>query len=177
MSSNVGHAQSTNSWASSTTSTHPGLGSSLTDTFGQPRTHYQPGYMMVSHSFPSPLPHRLPSQSAQQHNVHAPQNAQHTDEIPTVQTKAKLNLALSRGGASHFGADSMFESSSTSVPSFACVVIVDPFVSCRQRQAFADTDAPPTTSIKDVFRESPFGASERVPPRVRQILTTFMARD
>ncbi|KAH0836565.1 hypothetical protein J3R83DRAFT_8265 [Lanmaoa asiatica] len=95
------------------------------------RTHYQPGYMM----------------SAQQHNIHALQNAQHTDEIPTVQTKAKMNLALSRGGASHFGADSMFESSST------------------KRQAFADTDAPPTTSINDVFRESPFGASERVPPR------------
>ncbi|KAF8557728.1 hypothetical protein OG21DRAFT_1406343 [Imleria badia] len=128
MSSN---AASTSPWASSSASAHPSLGSSLTDTFGQSRTHYQPGYMM----------------SAQQHNVHAPQNAQHTDEIPTVQTKAKMNLALSRGGASHFGADSLFESSST------------------QRQAFADTDAPPTTSINDVFRESPFGASERVPPR------------
>ncbi|KAG8220850.1 hypothetical protein J3R82DRAFT_2344 [Butyriboletus roseoflavus] len=131
MSSNVAHGQSTNPWGSSSTSTHSALGSSLTDTFGQSRTHYQPGYMM----------------SAQQHNVHAPQNAQHTDEIPTVQTKAKMNLALSRGGASHFGADSMFESSST------------------QRQAFADTEAPPTTSIKDVFRESPLGASERVPPK------------
>lgn len=85
--------------------------------------------------------------SAQQHHVHAPQNVQHTDEIPTIQTKAKMNLALSRGGASHFGADSMFENSST------------------QRQAFADTDAPPTTSINDVFRESPFGTVEKVSPR------------
>lgn len=75
--------------------------------------------MMVSHSTPAPsLPHRLSSQSAQQHNVHAPQNAQHTDEIPTVQTKAKMNLVLSRGGASLFGADSMFESSSTLALSF-----------------------------------------------------------
>ncbi|KAG9312880.1 hypothetical protein JVU11DRAFT_6313 [Chiua virens] len=131
MASNVAHTQSTNPWGSSSTSTHPSLASSLTDTFGQSRTHYQPGYMM----------------SAQQHNVHAPQNAQYTDEIPTVQTKAKMNLALSRGGASHFGADSMFESASA------------------QRQAFADTDAPPTTSINDVFRESAFGASERAPQR------------
>jgi hypothetical protein len=84
--------------------------------------------------------------SAQQHNV-PPQSTQHTDEIPTVQTKAKLNLGLSRGGASHFGTESMFESSST------------------QRQAFADSDAPPTTSVNDVFRDSPFGASERVPQR------------
>ncbi|KAF8449141.1 hypothetical protein L210DRAFT_3389326 [Boletus edulis BED1] len=131
MTSNIAHGQSTNPWGTSSTSAHSTFSSSLTDAFGQSRTHYQPGYMM----------------SAQQHNVHAPQNAQHADEIPTVQTKAKMNLALSRGGASHFGADSMFESAST------------------QRQAFADTDAPPTTSINDVFRESPFGASERVPPR------------
>ncbi|KAF9221443.1 hypothetical protein BS17DRAFT_785416 [Gyrodon lividus] len=130
MSSSTNHAQSTGPWGSSSTTGHGGLGASLTDTFGQSRTHYQPGYMM----------------SAQQHNV-TPQNIQHTDEIPTVQTKAKINLALSRGGASHFGAEAMFQSSST------------------QRQAFADTDAPPTTSINDVFRESPFGASERVSQR------------
>lgn len=49
MSSNVAHGQSTSPWGSSSTSTHPTLGSSLTDTFGQSRTHYQPGYMMVSH--------------------------------------------------------------------------------------------------------------------------------
>lgn len=76
---------------------------------------------MVSHS-PLPLLSLTDhSQSAQQHNLHAPQNTQHTDEIPTVQTKAKMNLALSRGGASHFGADSMFESASTLVPSSAHV--------------------------------------------------------
>ena len=116
MSSNVAHAQSTNPWGSSSTSS---LSSSLTDTFGQSRTHYQPGYMMVSHPNQSPLFFTdPPSQSAQQHHVHAPQNAQHADEIPTVQTKAKMNLALSRGGAPHFGADSMFESASTSVPFF-----------------------------------------------------------
>ena len=116
MSSNVAHGQSTNPWGSSSASS---LSSSLTDTFGQSRTHYQPGYMMVSHPNQSPLLFADPlSQSAQQHHVHAPQNAQHADEIPTVQTKAKMNLALSRGGAPHFGADSMFESASTSVTSF-----------------------------------------------------------
>lgn len=78
--------------------------------------------------------------SAQQHNV-IPQNTQHTDEIPTVQTKAKMNLALTRGGAPHFGSDSMFESSS------------------GQRQALTDMDAPPKTSINDVFGDSTFGMS------------------
>ena len=56
MSSSVAHAQSTNPWGSSSTSAHPGLGSSLTDTFGQSRTHYQPGYMMVSRSTHSRAP-------------------------------------------------------------------------------------------------------------------------
>ncbi|OAX35454.1 hypothetical protein K503DRAFT_649126, partial [Rhizopogon vinicolor AM-OR11-026] len=58
--------------------------------------------------------------------------AQNTDEIPVVQTKAKINKGLARGGASHFGAESMFESSST------------------QRQAFTDMDAPPTSSVNDI---------------------------
>ncbi|KAG2068685.1 hypothetical protein BDR04DRAFT_1023780, partial [Suillus decipiens] len=100
---------------------------SLTDTFGQSRTHYQPGYMM----------------SVAQHNVMSP-SAQNTDEIPVVQTKAKINKGLSRG-ASHFGAESMFESSST------------------QRQTFTDMDAPPTSSVNDIFRESSFGESQRAP--------------
>ncbi|KAG2337223.1 hypothetical protein BDR05DRAFT_895618 [Suillus weaverae] len=70
-------------------------------------------------------------------------SAQNTDEIPVVQTKAKINKGLSRG-ASHFGAESMFESSST------------------QRQAFTDMDAPPTSSVNDIFREgSSFGESQR----------------
>ncbi|KAL4063187.1 hypothetical protein V8B97DRAFT_2006226 [Scleroderma yunnanense] len=122
MSSSTG--QSASPWASSSTSSHAGLSTSLTDTFGQSRTHYQPGYMM----------------SAQQYNV-MPQNTQHTDEIPTVQTKAKMNLALTRGNAPHFGSDSMFESSS------------------GQRQAFTDMDAPPKASINDVFGDSNFGMS------------------
>lgn len=125
------HAQSTshNPWGS-TSGTGP-LGTSLTDTFGQSRTHYQPGYMM----------------SVAQHNVMSP-SAQNADEIPVVQTKAKINKGLSRG-ASHFGAESMFESSST------------------QRQAFTDMDAPPTSSVNDIFREgSSFGESQRavLPP-------------
>lgn len=74
-------------------------------------------------------------------------SAQNTDEIPVVQTKAKINKGLSRG-ASHFGAESMFESSST------------------QRQTFTDMDAPPTSSVNDIFRESSFGESQRavLPP-------------
>lgn len=127
MSSSSTGQSTTSPWGTPATST---LGSSLTDTFGQSRTHYQPGYLM----------------SAQQYNV-MPQNTQHTDDIPTVQTKAKMNLALSRGGAPHFGTDSMFESST------------------GQRQPFADMDAPPTASIQDVFGDSTFGMS--APPQKR----------
>lgn len=67
MSSNAAHAQSTHPWGSSSSSAHPALGSSLTDTFGQSRTHYQPGYMMVSRiTHPllfasSPPPRSLPN--------------------------------------------------------------------------------------------------------------------
>ncbi|KAG2367951.1 hypothetical protein BDR07DRAFT_1392091 [Suillus spraguei] len=84
--------------------------------------------------------------SVAQHNVMSP-SAQNTDEIPVVQTKAKINKGLSRG-ASHFGAESMFESSST------------------QRQTFTDMDAPPTSSVNDIFREGSFGEYQRavLPP-------------
>jgi len=70
-----------------------------------------------------------------------PQSAQHVEEIPTVQTKAKMNMGLSRG-ASNFGVESMFESSSRGQP-------------------FADQDAPPTMSIHDSFNDPNFGMSER----------------
>ncbi|KAJ8585338.1 hypothetical protein M405DRAFT_853687 [Rhizopogon salebrosus TDB-379] len=132
------HGQSTSHPWGSTSGTNT-LGSSLTDTFGQSRTQYQPGYMM----------------SAAQHNIMSP-SAQNTDEIPVVQTKAKINKGLARGGASHFGSESMFESSST------------------QRQTFTDMDAPPTSSVNDIFREgSSFGDTQRsvLPPsRVRPLL-------
>lgn len=83
-------------------------------------------------------------------------SAQNTDEIPVVQTKAKINKGLSRG-ASHFGAESMFESSST------------------QRQTFTDMDAPPTSSVNDIFRESSFGESQRavLPPSRPFSLSNF----
>lgn len=103
-------------------------------------------------------------------------SAQNTDEIPVVQTKAKINKGLARGGGSHFGAESMFESSSTYVtfPLFStwCILII-----ARQRQAFTDMDAPPTSSINDIFREgSSFGETQRsvLPPsRVRPVLAFY----
>ena len=75
-----------------------------------------------------------------------PQNAQHVEEIPTVQTKAKMNMGLSRG-ASNFGVESMFESSSRGQP-------------------FADQDAPPTMSIHESLNDPNFGMSERTFQRV-----------
>ncbi|KAI6149006.1 hypothetical protein EDD17DRAFT_1644419 [Pisolithus thermaeus] len=71
-----------------------------------------------------------------------PLNTLHTDDTPTVQTKAKMNLALSRSGAPHFGTDSMFEG----------------------EQPFADMDAPLTASIRDVFGDTTLSMS--APPRM-----------
>jgi len=64
-----------------------------------------------------------------------PQGSQRVDEVPIVQTKAKMNHALSRGAASDFGMESMFEKS-------------------RQRQNLADEDAPPMNSIYDIPNET-----------------------
>lgn len=43
----------------------------------------------------------------EQNNV---QSGQRVDDIPIVQTKAKLNNVLTRGSASEFGMESMFQS-------------------------------------------------------------------
>ncbi|KAF9454478.1 hypothetical protein P691DRAFT_808620 [Macrolepiota fuliginosa MF-IS2] len=67
-------------------------------------------------------------------NTNAPQNNQRVDDIPIVQTKAKLNNVLTRGSASEFGMESMFQNT-------------------RQRQTFADEDAPPRSSIHDIPNE------------------------
>ncbi|XP_006461669.1 hypothetical protein AGABI2DRAFT_222487 [Agaricus bisporus var. bisporus H97] len=104
-----------NAWASSSTSGQ--LGASFSDSLSQSRSHYQPGYLM--------------STSQDTNNV---QSGQRVDDIPIVQTKAKLNNVLTRGSASEFGMESMFQST-------------------RQRQTFADEDAPPRSSIHDIPNE------------------------
>ncbi|KAF9077903.1 hypothetical protein BDP27DRAFT_1310385 [Rhodocollybia butyracea] len=73
--------------------------------------------------------------SASQSNA-SPQGNQRVDELPVVQTKAKINQALLRGSADDFGMDSMFQSTS------------------RQRQPLADEDAPPTQSVNDIPNEA-----------------------
>ncbi|KAH9479172.1 Nucleoporin nup40 [Psilocybe cubensis] len=109
------HSPNLNTWGSSSTGSalSPGFGDSLS----QSRSHYQSGYLM----------------SASQSND-APQENQRVNEVPVVQTKAKMNHILSRGTAPDFGMDSMFQSS-------------------RQRQPLADEDAPPTSSINDIPNE------------------------
>jgi len=67
-------------------------------------------------------------------NLNAQQGSPRPDDVPIVQTKAKLNQGLVRGTASEFGMDSMFESS-------------------RKRQTLADEDAPPMTSVADIPHE------------------------
>jgi len=68
-------------------------------------------------------------------NLNAQQGSPRPDDVPIVQTKAKLNQGLVRGTASEFGMDSMFESS-------------------RKRQTLADEDAPPMTSVADIPHEA-----------------------
>ncbi|CAK5283415.1 unnamed protein product [Mycena citricolor] len=109
------HGQNLNTWGGA----NPGgsLSNSFTDALAQPRSHYQPGYLM----------------SASQSN-NAPAGSQRQDEPPVVPTKAKMNHVFSRGPASDFGMDSMFQST-------------------RQRQALPDEDAPPMSSINDIPNE------------------------
>ncbi|KDQ61654.1 hypothetical protein JAAARDRAFT_31119 [Jaapia argillacea MUCL 33604] len=113
----VSHHGHSSSW--STASPGPTLSTSLSDPFAQSRTPYQPGYLM--------------SMSPQKA---APANTQRYDEVPIVQTKAKMNNHLARGSASEFGSDSMFQSS-------------------RRQQTLPDEDAPPTSSINDMMNDFP----------------------
>ncbi|KAF9528973.1 hypothetical protein CPB83DRAFT_790851 [Crepidotus variabilis] len=106
------HSPNLNSWGGSSTS-----GPSFGDSLSQSRSHYQSGYLMSN---------------SQSNNM--PQGSPRVDEVPTVQTKAKMNQMLSRGSAPDFGMDSMFQSS-------------------RQRQTLADEDAPPMSSINDIPNE------------------------
>ncbi|KAF8888105.1 hypothetical protein BD779DRAFT_1440313 [Infundibulicybe gibba] len=106
------HSPNLNAWGGGNPSSS--LTTPFSDSLSQSRSHYQSGYLM----------------STSQNN-NAPQGNQRVDEPPIVQTKAKMNHILSRGSASDFGMESMFESS-------------------RQRKNLADEDAPPTNSINDI---------------------------
>ncbi|KZP21032.1 hypothetical protein FIBSPDRAFT_741293 [Athelia psychrophila] len=120
--SSAGHHSHGPPWGSTSTNTantaNPPLGASLSDSFAQSRTHYQSGYMM----------------SSAQNNA-ITQGSQRVDDVPTVQTKAKMVHSLSRGSAPDFGMESMFQKS-------------------RQRQTMADEDAPPMNSIYDIPTET-----------------------
>ncbi|KAI9464541.1 hypothetical protein BJY52DRAFT_1249752 [Lactarius psammicola] len=105
-STNTHHPHGTTSWASNSQSAP--LSGSLNDPFLQSRSNYQSGYLMGS-----------------------PSTNQRLDDMPIVQTKAKLNSTLSRAPTREFGKDPMFESS-------------------RQRQT-PDEDAPPTASVNDIL--------------------------
>ncbi|EAU90679.2 hypothetical protein CC1G_03948 [Coprinopsis cinerea okayama7 len=112
MSSSTTSHHTPNAWGSS--STNSTFGESLSQST---RSHYQSGYLM----------------STTQNNNSPPGN-QRVDEVPVVQTKAKLNQALTRGNHSDFGMESMFQST-------------------RQRQNLADEDAPPISSVNDIPNE------------------------
>ncbi|KAI0704361.1 hypothetical protein BC835DRAFT_1410420 [Cytidiella melzeri] len=90
----------------------------LSDSLSQSRSHYQSGYLMAVSQ------HDTPSQSPR------------FDDVPIVQTKAKMNPLLGGSSAAEFGMDSMFESSRQ-----------------RQRQTLADEDAPPMNSVNDIVNE------------------------
>ncbi|KAF8806836.1 hypothetical protein BYT27DRAFT_7233629 [Phlegmacium glaucopus] len=135
-STNTHHSPNLNSWGSSSTSGP--LASSFSDSLAQSRSHYQSGYLMST------------SQSK-----NAPPGNQRVDEVPVVQTKAKMNQILSRGSTIDFGMDSMFQSS-------------------RQRQTLADEDAPPMSSINDIPTEINLdSSSSRFQPRKTTVENAF----
>lgn len=129
MTNQTGHSPSLRSGALGSTSSLS-VGGSLSDTLTQSRSHYQPGYLLSA------------TQSA------ATSQSPRYDDIPVVQTKAKMNHALNGTSAADFGMDSMFESSRH-----------------RSRQTFTDEDAPPLSSVNDIPDElyDAF-ASRRGPP-------------
>ncbi|KAF8062329.1 hypothetical protein FPV67DRAFT_266950 [Lyophyllum atratum] len=131
------HSPNINTW--STSSTGGQLTNTFQDSLSQSRSHYQPGYLMSSQT------------------DNAPQGNQRVDEVPIVQTKAKMNQILSRGSTSDFGMDSMFEST-------------------RQRQKLADADAPPTNSVNDIPNEFPHSRSSTYQPRTPQDTPAFTRR-
>ncbi|KAF8625014.1 hypothetical protein AX15_005594 [Amanita polypyramis BW_CC] len=117
------HNSNLGGWGGTGVNPSASLTSSFSDSLTQSRSQYQPGYLM----------------SASQ-NLHAQQGSPRLDDVPIVQTKAKLNQGLVRGTTSEFGMDSMFESS-------------------RKRQTLADEDAPPMTSVTDIPNETYADAS------------------
>ncbi|KAJ6513510.1 hypothetical protein DFH09DRAFT_1374167 [Mycena vulgaris] len=127
------HNPNLNAWGGASTS--GSLTNSFTDTLSQSRSHYQPGYLMsASQSNVDQSPLVVAQTRAKILKQNSPTGAQRVDEAPVVQTKAKMNNAFSRGPASDFGMDSMFQSS-------------------RQRQTMADEDAPPMNSVNDIPTE------------------------
>ncbi|KAF7298667.1 hypothetical protein MIND_00813900 [Mycena indigotica] len=144
-----------NSWgASSTSAQHAPLGNSFSDSLSMSQSR--------THYQPGYI------MGASQSGGSPTGGNQRVDEPPVVQTKAKMNHAFSRGGGrsdSDFGGmESMFQSS-------------------RQRQALADEDAPPMSSVNDIPTEmyadssfqprtSTFGASAFGRPRPKPQTTT-----
>ncbi|KAF8991050.1 hypothetical protein BDQ17DRAFT_1371187 [Cyathus striatus] len=138
-STGVHHSPNLNSWGTASTSNT--LTAPFGDSLSQSRSHYQPGYLMTASQ-----------------NNNAPQGNQRVDEIPVVQTKAKMSQVLSRGSASEFGMESMFQST-------------------RQRQTLADEDAPPMSSINDIPNEFNLDSSPaRFQPRNSTLNTSTFTR-
>ncbi|TFY72023.1 hypothetical protein EVG20_g1005 [Dentipellis fragilis] len=139
------HPHGSSPWASTTPTGQ--LPTSLSEPFLQSRSHYQSGYLMtMSQNNVRTIVIRRGTSSLKQFPQISPQSSQRQDELPVVQTKAKLNQALTRGSTSEFGKDPMFESS-------------------RQRQTM-DEDAPPIASVNDIvnatYTESPPTYNRRV---------------
>ncbi|KAL9713346.1 hypothetical protein Ac2012v2_002953 [Leucoagaricus gongylophorus] len=134
-SSTSSHAHNLNSWGVAGSSSQ--LGSSLSDSLSQPpRSQYQSGYLLST-----------------SRDNNAPQSSQRVDELPLIQTKAKLNSVFARGSSSEFGMNSMFHST-------------------HQHQALADEDAPPRKSVYDIPYEVCGSALPRTSPRKKLSLET-----
>jgi len=101
-----------------------------------------------------------------------PPGNQRVDEVPVVQTKAKMNQILSRGSTTDFGMDSMFQSSRYVFGPVKSDMLTSILHFSRQRQTLADEDAPPTSSINDIPTEINIDSSSnsnRFQPRVNHL--------
>ncbi|KZV64408.1 hypothetical protein PENSPDRAFT_677730 [Peniophora sp. CONT] len=128
--STAGHHPSGSTWGASSAG-HGGMGNTLNDSFGQSRSTYQQGYIL-----------------------NAPSTSPRFEELPVVQTKAKMNSSLTRAPTVEFGKDPMFESS-------------------RRMQAL-DEDAPPTASVNDIVNAT-YADQHQTSSRNRTFENSFFA--
>ena len=84
-----------------------------------------------------------------------------------------MSHVLSRGSASDFGMDSMFQSTRFA---WIAILLYAYSIECRQRQKFTDEDAPPRASVNDIPHQVPMDTNpSHIHPRVRLPLSPYVS--